>query len=288
MNILVTGATGTVGGHVVAGLLDRDHSVKVIVRDRGKATFPEAVEVIEGDLTDADALRRALSGVERAFLNMADDNGAAFAAAARDADVEHVVLLSSFTVDVPLASGDDNVIAMRHRAGEQALERAGVPATFLRSSGFDYNILQWTSAISEGIVRAPFLDVALPKVHPGDIGRAAAAVLLEAAPVPGVYVITGPERITMREEIAIVGELLDRLLEAEELSFEDAMAAFPEGTPELVRRSVVETQDKEASVLAPTDDLERLTGMRARSFREWATENLRAFGPALSPDSQAA
>jgi nucleoside-diphosphate-sugar epimerase len=65
MEILVTGATGTVGGHVLANVLGHDHVIKVLVRDRAKAQFTDVVEVIEGDLTGADDLRGTLAAWRR-------------------------------------------------------------------------------------------------------------------------------------------------------------------------------------------------------------------------------
>ena len=76
---------------------------------------------------------------------MADDNGAAFADVAGQVDLGHVALLSSFAAVTHLPLGDDNIVTVRHCAGEQALSSAGVPSTFLRSSGFDYNFLMWAA-----------------------------------------------------------------------------------------------------------------------------------------------
>ena len=54
MTILVTGATGTVGRHVVAQLVQRGAAVRALVRDPAKADFPAGVEVVQGDLLDVD------------------------------------------------------------------------------------------------------------------------------------------------------------------------------------------------------------------------------------------
>ena len=196
MKILVTGATGTVGGQLVQQLskspASPEHTLRVIVRQPEQFAHPDPVEVVTGDLTKPDEVRAALTGVQRAFLNMADDNGAVFAAVAGELGLDHVVLLSSFTAAHDLPSGDKNIIAARHRAGERALANAGVPSTFLRAAGFDNNILMWTTALaSEGIIRAPYPDVALPVVDPADIAAAAAAVLLSDTPIPQAYSITG-------------------------------------------------------------------------------------------------
>lgn len=82
MKILVTGATGTVGGSVARLLADTSHDVVALVRDPSKYEAPNGVRVVQGDLTVPEDVRRALDGVDRAFLNMADDNGATFASVA--------------------------------------------------------------------------------------------------------------------------------------------------------------------------------------------------------------
>jgi uncharacterized protein YbjT (DUF2867 family) len=68
MTILVTGATGRVGRHVVQQLVSRGASVRVLVRDPSKAEFPAGVEVVQGELLDIRAVREALSGVRTLFL----------------------------------------------------------------------------------------------------------------------------------------------------------------------------------------------------------------------------
>ena len=73
-------------------LLGAGRDVRVLVRNAGRFTHPQGVEVVEGDLTNADDVRRALRSVDRAFLNMADDNGAVFARVAGELRLDHVVL----------------------------------------------------------------------------------------------------------------------------------------------------------------------------------------------------
>ncbi|MEV6639949.1 NAD(P)H-binding protein [Amycolatopsis sp. NPDC051371] len=63
MKVLVTGATGNTGRHVVSGLRDAGIDVRVLVRDATKA--PGKVEVVQGDITDtADAAE----GVDAVYL----------------------------------------------------------------------------------------------------------------------------------------------------------------------------------------------------------------------------
>ncbi|MGW7003814.1 SDR family oxidoreductase [Streptomyces sp. NPDC054933] len=278
MKILITGATGTVGGHVIRQLSGRGHQVVALVRNTAKADLPADVTLIEGDLTDVTAVRRALEGVDRAFLNMADDNGAVFARVAAETELGHVVLLSSFTAVTPLPSGSANIITARHQAGEQALTQAGVPSTFLRAADFDYNILMWTAGAVDGVVRAPNADVKLPVVDPADIAAAAVAVLTAADPRNGAYSITGPQSLSVRDQIAVVNETLGRSYTVREISqAEAATTAFPEGTPDFVVTSVLETMGPSAGVLAPSSGVQTLTGYAPRPFHAWVAENTKAF-----------
>src|SRR3954468_8397984 len=66
-SVLVTGATGYIGGRLVPRLLEAGHRVKVVVRTPAKiAGVPwlDDVEVIQGSVDDGDALRKALDGVD--------------------------------------------------------------------------------------------------------------------------------------------------------------------------------------------------------------------------------
>jgi len=60
----VTGSTGLVGYHIVQALLQRGRHVKALVRsiDKGKALLPDACELVQGDITDLAAVRRAMEG----------------------------------------------------------------------------------------------------------------------------------------------------------------------------------------------------------------------------------
>jgi dihydroflavonol-4-reductase len=74
MLVLVTGATGFVGGHVARLLGERGDRVRVLVRATSNLKSLEGlnVEPIQGDLRDAASLERAMDGVQRVFHVAAD------------------------------------------------------------------------------------------------------------------------------------------------------------------------------------------------------------------------
>ncbi|MER3412318.1 MAG: DUF2867 domain-containing protein, partial [Thermoleophilia bacterium] len=110
MRILITGATGYVGGRLVPRLLERGHGdkVRVLARDpsrlRGRPWLSE-VEVVQGSLEDASSLERALEGVDVAyylvhamltggdFPKLESHQADAFALAAHRAEVKRVIYL---------------------------------------------------------------------------------------------------------------------------------------------------------------------------------------------------
>src|SRR5437762_8656103 len=77
VKVLVTGAAGFLGGHLVDMLLERGDDVRAMVRpveDGGRLRKREGVEIVTGDLTDPASLRHAVEGVQRVY-NVAAKTG---------------------------------------------------------------------------------------------------------------------------------------------------------------------------------------------------------------------
>ena len=165
--VLVTGATGYIGGRLVPRLLEAKLPVRCLVRDkerlRGKPWFDD-VEVAQADVLHADGLTAALSGVGTAYY-LIHSMGAAeagfedrdlqaarnFAAAAKEAGVEHIVYLGGLGAG---HKGMSKHLASRQATGE-ALATAGVPVTEFRAA-----IIVGSGSISFEMVR--YLSERLP------------------------------------------------------------------------------------------------------------------------------
>lgn len=145
MRVLVTGATGYIGGRLVPRLLEAGHTVRVLVRDparlQGRPWLAE-VEVLSGDVLQADTLRPAMAGIEAAYYlihSMGDtadfherDLTAArnFGQAAAAEGVGHIMYLGG--LGDPESALSDH-LRSRQETGS-VLREAGVPVTEFRAA----------------------------------------------------------------------------------------------------------------------------------------------------------
>ena len=143
--ILVTGATGYIGGRLVPRLIEEGHRVRVLVRSQARALsrpWSRQAEIIVGDARDPQTLSHALQGMDTAFyLIHSMSSGAgfhdvdiqaarAFGQAARDAGVGHIIYVGGL--------GDPEANLSHHLRSRQecgrALRDSGVPVTEFRAA----------------------------------------------------------------------------------------------------------------------------------------------------------
>ncbi|HEV7963289.1 MAG TPA: NAD(P)H-binding protein [Actinoplanes sp.] len=277
MTTLVIGARGSVGRHVVDRLLATGEPVRASVRNLASADLPAEVSVVAADLTRPDTLTAALDGVRKVFLYAPTAGADAFIAAARDADLDRVVLLSSGSVLLPYAAG--NVIAEEHRAVEQALAGSGLRWTPIRPLVLANNAMNWADSIrAEGVVRLVHPDAVLAPIHERDIAAVAVAALLGEAGDDVGAMLTGPELLSQRRQVELVGAAIDRDIQIEELSESEAREHFGQfEKPEIVD-AILEFITAAASGGSPaTDTAQRVLGRPATPFAQWAREHASDF-----------
>jgi uncharacterized protein YbjT (DUF2867 family) len=195
--ILVTGATGYVGGRLVAALERQGLPVRCLARrpEHLRARVGSTTEIVQGDVLDRGSLAAALAGVEVAYYLVhsmgaedfeADDRRGAenFGAAAHAAGVRRIVYLGGLGEDQPDLSPH---LRSRHEVGE-ILRRSGVPVVELRAS-----IVIGSGSLSFEMVRA----------------------LVERLPV----MIT-PRWVAVRAQPIAIGDLLRYLVAARDLPME--------------------------------------------------------------------
>ncbi|MGH3621455.1 MAG: NAD(P)H-binding protein, partial [Sciscionella sp.] len=221
----------------------------------------------------------ALDGVSAVYLFPVPDTVPDFLAAATRSGARRVVALSSIATQGE-ASGWRNVIGERHAVVERAVERSGLEWTFLRPGAFAGNTLQWAPQIrGGGVVRAAYGDAATAPIHERDIAAVAVRALLDEGHAGAAYPLTGPESITQRDQVQLIGEAIGENLVFTELSREAAREAMIDNG---AQAPIADTLlDLFASLVGRpaevVDTVVQVTGTPARSFARWAAEHADAF-----------
>jgi uncharacterized protein YbjT (DUF2867 family) len=218
MTILITGATGQVGGATARALLAQGAPVRALVRNLAFAQRLEGAEIVQGSFEDGASLDRALTGVDALLLVCADHPDAVphyvgVLERAWAAGVRHIVKLSAIGAS---AYSPVHLMADHHALDERL--RAGPSGwTLLQPHLYLQNLLRAAPAIRKtGRLSAPMAHDAVPLVDARDIGAAAAVVLTNPAAHQGkTYRLTGPQTISYDQVAAALSALLGRPVEYE-------------------------------------------------------------------------
>lgn len=216
--ILVTGATGNTGQHVVAGLLEKGFPVRAAIRkhdarsDRLKSL---GAEVVVADLFDFDQLSGAMRGTQRAyycppFHPQMTQSATAFALAAREAKIESIVDLSQW-----LASpAHPSLMTRQHWLTDRLFETIPDVALTIVTPGY------WADAYLTPIAFATQLGIFVmpasgesrnPVPSVADIARVAVGALIDPQKHAGkTYRPTGPVSLSVNEMTEIIGRVVGR------------------------------------------------------------------------------
>ncbi|MGH3493820.1 MAG: NAD(P)H-binding protein, partial [Sciscionella sp.] len=225
------------------------------------------------------SLDGALAGVETMYLFPPPGSAVGVLQRAVRAGVHRVVTLSSSSA-ADQRPGTENAIGRKHLEVEHAVEESGLAWTHVRPGAFAGNtISQWAESIKhEQLVRMPYPQAAKASAHNGDIAAVAAAALLDERHVGARYALTGPQSLTQAQEVAAIGEALGTEIRIEELSRDRARAEMTRWMPEFVADTLLdylaEALDTPATV---TTKVAEVLGRPARSFAQWARENVGSF-----------
>ncbi|MER5781746.1 NAD(P)H-binding protein [Streptomyces mobaraensis] len=279
MTILVTGATGKVGRVLVDRLLGAGRRVRALTRNPEAARLPAGVEVVAGSLTEPAGVAAALDGVDGVYYlsgildpGCAARQARAFVELAADAGVGRIVDLSGLAVTVRRPGSHEML-----RDVEEVIEASGLRWTHVRPGEFAANKLDmWGASIrAENTVRSAFPAALGVPVHEADIAEVAAAALLSDGHAGRAYSLSGPQRLTQREQAAAIARGLGRPLRFETVTYGRARAAYiTGGMPWDVAEYLLGYQAEYAE--EPPEvrpDVEQVLGRPGRTLERWAADH---------------
>jgi uncharacterized protein YbjT (DUF2867 family) len=284
MKTLVTGATGTVGTHLMRALAGRDAQPRGFVRDRAKGIVAHGTDadLAVGDYGDRDSVRAALDGIEQVFLTCGNhpsqvDWEATVVDAAAAAGVRRVVKLSA------LGAGTGSPVAFfdAHARIEEHLRATGIATVMLRPAFMMSTLLAGAPGVQQaGAFFAPAADAKIAMVDPRDIADVAALVLRTDGHDGRTYELTGAEAVTFDDVVGELSGVLGRQIPFVHVSDEEAIAQFvANGTPEWIATNAV-TQFgllRQGSQNQVRDTIRALTGHEPRTLADFVRDHAAVF-----------
>lgn len=236
--IVITGATGNLGQHVIAKLLETVPASNIIaaVRNPAKAAdlAAKGVQVRQADYNSADSLDAAFQGATKILLISSSEVGQRTAQhqnvvdAAKRAGVQLLAYTSVLHADTsPLG------LAVEHVATEAAIRASGLPFSLLRNGWYLENHTEHLAPVLEhGVVLGAAQDGRFSSASRADYAAAAAAVLTASNP-QAVYELAGDTSFTLADYAAEVARQSGRAIVYKDLPEADYKATLVEvGVPE--------------------------------------------------------
>ena len=283
MTVLVLGATGNVGPHVMSGLTARGESTRVLVRDggRARALFGANTAVVEGDATDPAVLSSALDGVDSVFLltphafDMSDFQLRVIRELRRT-DIRIVKLSGTTSAITP---GGPHA-CRQHWEVEQVLKESGQPFVILRPNSFMQVLigrLMLPSLRTTGKVMNPIGTAGISLIDARDVGAVAAQVLTTHEYDGQTLVLTGPRSVTYAEIADTVAVNTGEPTAVVEVTPADVRGALiARGTEEWEADHFAEMYElfRAGESEFVTDTVQRVTGQTPRTVEAYLGEEL--------------
>jgi uncharacterized protein YbjT (DUF2867 family) len=273
--ILVTGASGRVGGAVAAALAEQGMNVRAATRDTKKIKPEQRVQPVAFDYENQGLYQAALKGVTGLFLvapPLDPDSPAKlipFIDKAIDMGIGYVVFNSVLKAD----SVERNPL----RIIERHLLKSKIDCTILRPNFFMENFSKGWAApmVAGGEITAPAGDGKTSFISVEDIATVATVCFKEKRPGEE-YDLTGREALDYAEVARIISEACGREVSYKPISETELMSGSREqGMPESAVQVIVSLfrMVGEGLMAEITDAVRRVTGNDPISFREFTLKN---------------
>jgi len=284
-NLLVTGANGKLGRHVVSLLLEsgQDHIIAAS-RDTAKLAdlAAKGAELRTVDFDDAGSFTAAFKGVDRVLIISTDALGAGQRLKQHQAAVKAAAAAGAEIIytSMPKPEGSAVIFAGDHLGTEQAVIASGRPYTILRDAWYQENLLMsLPGAFASGTLYTSAGEGRLSHVSHADVARSAAAALSKPS-TNEILTLTGPELLTTKQIAALASEVTGKPLAVVDLSDEQLAGGMKAaGVPEVMIPMLVsfDTTTREGGFDILTDDVEKLTGRKPETLRAFFEANKTAF-----------
>lgn len=282
--LMVTGANGHLGGHVVANLRTLVGPAGFVAGTRNPSTVfarelaASGVEVRRTDFDDPDTLTAAFEGIEAALIISTyapnsvrpRQNLNAIESAGR-AGVRRLAY-TSFAGASPTSRADHTIEV--HWPTEQALMASGMEYTILRHALYaDIMVGDLEETLSTGVLRRAGGAAPCAFIARDDLGLSAATVLAKPGHENRIYTETMEQTLTGNQICALMSEVFSRSIRYESVPVEEWPAYMTEhwGVPaELARSSLGTMRAIESGEFdIATSDYETITGRKPKSMREF-------------------
>ncbi len=281
--VLVLGATGKVGRHVVSGLADARVPVRAITRDatRAKETFAAenlsiaGAEFIQADVRDLDAIRVAAEGCGQAYVASSDvpeqvEMEVNAVKAALEAGVGPIVKLSSCDAapDAPFSW------ARQHDEIEREISSLTTEFSHLRPHYFMQNLF---TEVIDNVIYLPAGDGRLGIIDARDIAATAVKLLVDETPLRRTAELTGPEPVSFSRIASAITAATNTEVVYEpctEQEFLDRMTARGQSSSEIAR---VYRDVSDGVLDMHTDEVEKITGRAPRTIEQFALDYAERF-----------
>ena len=278
MSIVITGATGQLGYHVVEALLERSVPAGEIVAagrsvDKLAGFAGRGVQVKAMDYADASSVASALKGARKVLLISGSEVGQRVEQhrTVIDAAKAEGVELLAYT-SIANADTTGMKLAAEHQATEAILRDSGVPFVLLRNGWYLENYTdQLPGTLAQGALAGSAGDGKVSGAARADYAHAAAAVLVAEGQAGKVYELGGDEAFSMADLAAEISAATGKTITYNDLPADDysnllAGVGVPEAFAEILADS--DLGIARGDLLVSSGDLRRLLGRPATSLAE--------------------
>ena len=288
-NILITGATGTLGSEVVRQLAGVDSEVNIKAAGHSLQNLERIIEdhkikSMRIDFSEPETLKDALKDIDKVFLltpfqpNMVQYSSNLLTEIIKAGKIKHIVKVSAMGADFEPGG-------RLHRQAEQMIEDSGIAYTFLRPNAFMQNFVNFYSHMikERDVLSLPAGDGKVSFVDVRDIAAVSIQILINnnvGKYNSKTYDITGPEAISYDDAVRTLSEQVGKKITYVNVSKVDALKRMKEiGLDDWLIDTILEGYNnlKKGYFSSVTNVVEEVTGKKPISFKYFARDHAETF-----------